>query len=98
MLEAKNRRDVWPRRQRDNRAPAERAGESRGMHALIIEDEFFTAMLIEDRLRELGFTSFAFASSENEAVAAACDRCPDLITADVQFAPGCGIDAVQLIC
>ena len=68
------------------------------MHALIIEDEIFTAMLIEDRLRELGFTSFAFASSENEAVAAASERCPDLITADVQLSPGCGIDAVQRIC
>lgn len=68
------------------------------MHALIIEDEVFTAMLIEDRLRELGFTSFAIAGSENEAVAAAFERCPDLITADVQLAPGCGINAVRRIC
>ena len=68
------------------------------MHALIIEDEVFTAMLIEDRLRDLGFTSFAVASSEEEAVAAASGRCPDLITADVQLSPGCGIDAVQRIC
>ncbi len=68
------------------------------MHALIIEDEVFTAMLIEDRLRELGFTSFAIANSEEEAVAAASERCPDLITADVQLSPGCGIDAVQRIC
>ncbi len=68
------------------------------MHALIIEDEVFTAMLIEDRLRELGFTSFVLATSEDEAVAAASERCPDLITADVQLAPGCGIDAVQRIC
>lgn len=68
------------------------------MHALIIEDEFFTAVLIEDRLRELGFKSFSFASSESEAVAAASERCPDLITADVQLSPGCGIDAVRRIC
>ena len=68
------------------------------MHALIIEDEFFIAELIEDRLRELGFTSFAFAMNEAEAVAAASDRCPDLITSDVQLSPGCGIDAVQRIC
>ena len=68
------------------------------MHALIIEDEIFTAILIEDRLRELGFTSLAIASSEEEAVAAAFQRCPDLITADVQLSPGCGIDAVQRIC
>ena len=68
------------------------------MHALIIEDEFLTAQLIEDRLRDLGFTSFAFAMNEEEAIAAACERCPDLITSDVQLSPGCGIDAVQRIC
>ena len=68
------------------------------MHALVIEDEFLTAQLIEDRLRDLGFTSFAFAMNEEEAVAAACTRCPDLITSDVQLSAGCGIDAVQRIC
>jgi hypothetical protein len=41
------------------------------------EDEFFTALLIEDRLRDLGFTSFAFAMDEEEAVAAVRERCPD---------------------
>ena len=68
------------------------------MHALIIEDQFLTAELIEDRLRDLGFTSFSFAMDEDEAVAAARERCPDLITSDVQLASGCGIDAVQRIC
>ena len=68
------------------------------MHALIIEDEFLTAQLIEDRLRDLGFTSFATAMVEEEAIAAASERCPDLITADVQLSTGCGIDAVQRIC
>ena len=68
------------------------------MHALIIEDEVFTAMLIEDRLAELGFTTFAIATNEEEAVACALERCPDLITADVELSPGCGIDAVQRIC
>lgn len=68
------------------------------MHALIIEDEYFTALLIEDRLRELGFTSFAIAVDEDEAVALARERCPDVITSDVQLACGCGIDAVRCIC
>lgn len=68
------------------------------MHALIIEDEFLTAELIQDRLRDLGFTSFAFAMNEDEAVAEALRQCPDLITSDVQLASGCGIDAVQRIC
>ena len=68
------------------------------MHALIIEDQFLTAQLIEDRLRKLGFTSFAFAMDEDEAVAAASQRCPDLITSDVELSSGCGIDAVRRIC
>ena len=68
------------------------------MHALIIEDESMIALAIEDSLRDCGFTSFEFAVSMKEAVAAAARRCPDLITADVKLAPGCGIDAVQSIC
>jgi CheY-like chemotaxis protein len=68
------------------------------MHALIIEDESLIAMAIEDALRNCGFTSFDFAVSADEAVAAAARHCPDLITADVQLRPGCGITAVQSIC
>lgn len=68
------------------------------MHALIIEDECLTALLIEDRLRDLGFTSFDFAMTEEEAIGAASKHCPDLITSDVQLASGCGIDAIMRIC
>ena len=68
------------------------------MHALIIEDETLVAMAIEDALRDCGFTSFDFAISVEQAVAAAVRRCPDLITADVELRPGCGITAVQSIC
>ncbi len=68
------------------------------MHALIIEPEAFTAQLIEDCLVELGFTSFAFAGDEDEAIELAASRCPDLITADVNLASGCGVNAVQRIC
>jgi DNA-binding response OmpR family regulator len=68
------------------------------MHALIIEDESLIAMAIEDALRGCGFTSFDFAVSAEEAVAAAARKCPDLITADVELRPGCGITAVQSIC
>jgi DNA-binding response OmpR family regulator len=46
------------------------------MHALIIEDEFLTAQLIEDRLQALGYTSFSFAMDEDEAIAEALIRCP----------------------
>ena len=68
------------------------------MHALIIEDESLIALAIEDALRGCGFTSFDFAVSAEEAVAAAKARCPDLITADVELRPGCGITTVQSIC
>ena len=68
------------------------------MHALIIEDDELIAMAIEEILRGCGFTSFHFAVSLSEAVAAARERCPSLITADVELKPGSGIDAVQTIC
>ena len=68
------------------------------MHALIIEDEAIIAMAIEDALRDCGFTSFSFATTVESALAAANSRCPDLITADVQLAPGSGIEAIESIC
>jgi DNA-binding response OmpR family regulator len=68
------------------------------MHALIIEDQFLISHLIEVRLRDLGFDSFAFAMDEAEAITEASNHHPDLITSDVQLACGCGIDAVQRIC
>ena len=68
------------------------------MHALIIEDESLIAMEIEDALRGCGFTSFDLAVSAEEAISLAASRCPDLITADVELRPGCGIAAVQSIC
>ena len=68
------------------------------MHVLIIEDEPLIAMAIEDVLRTCGCTSFDFATTAADAIAAATRRCPVLITADVQLAPGCGIDAVGAIC
>jgi DNA-binding response OmpR family regulator len=68
------------------------------MHALIIEDDELIAMAIEEILRDCNFSSFGVAVSFNEAVAAAAERAPQLITADVELSPGSGIDAVQTIC
>jgi DNA-binding response OmpR family regulator len=68
------------------------------MHALIIEPEPFTAQLMEDCLVDMGFSSFDFAVDEDEAVAHASARCPDLITADITLVSGCGVNAVQRIC
>lgn len=68
------------------------------MHALIIEDEPLTALAIEDALRGCGYASVDFACTVETAVAAARLRAPDLVTADVRLAPGCGMEAVTRIC
>jgi len=68
------------------------------MHALIIEQDIWVIFMIEDALRDLGYTSFAIASSHEAAVAAARARCPDLITADIRLGGGSGLDAVGEIC
>lgn len=68
------------------------------MHALIIEDESLIAMVIENVLRDCGFSSIAFAMSEADAVAGASRQCPDLITCDVRLNPGSGIEAIGSIC
>lgn len=68
------------------------------MHALIIEQDMWVILMIEDVLRELGYTSFASAATVDAAVAAATARCPDLITSDLRLDSGTGVDAVRQIC
>jgi CheY-like chemotaxis protein len=68
------------------------------VHALVIEDQFLIATLIEEELRELGYTSVEIVDREQEAVEAARKRCPDLITADDKLTDGSGVQAVQEIC
>ena len=67
------------------------------MHALIVEPLAFTACDIEDALREIGYTSFAFATTGEDALAAAGEQKPDLVTCAVKLASGCGIDAAEAI-
>lgn len=68
------------------------------MHALVIEDQALIAMLLEDELCAFGFDSIDIATSQEEAIASARRRCPDLITADDRLTTGSGIDAVRIIC
>ena len=68
------------------------------VHALIIEQDAWTVLMIEDALVELGFTTFDVASSGEEALAMARLRCPDVITSDVRLGMGNGIETVQAIC
>ena len=67
------------------------------MHALIIEPQVFTSLMIEDALREAGYTSVAHATTEQEAIAAAEREPPQLITAAVKLHDGSGIRAVEAI-
>ena len=68
------------------------------MHALIIEDRPMIAGLIEEELRDLGYTSVEIVDGEAQAIEAALRRAPDLITADDGLAEGTGIGAVRAIC
>ncbi|HEX8238412.1 MAG TPA: response regulator [Allosphingosinicella sp.] len=67
------------------------------MRALIIEPQIFTSFMIEDALRDAGFTSITMASTEEEAVASAEAEPPDLVTAAVELERGSGIRAVERI-
>jgi two-component system, response regulator PdtaR len=68
------------------------------MHALILEQDAFTVIMIEDVLRQLGFTSFDVACSLHEAISASARRCPDLVTSALRLGEDRGLDAVQRIC
>lgn len=67
------------------------------MHALIIEPQVFTSLIIEDALREAGYTSVTHATTEEEAIAAAEREPPQIITAAVKLDHGNGVKAVEAI-
>jgi DNA-binding response OmpR family regulator len=67
------------------------------MRALIVEPQVFTSFMIEDALKDAGFSSVSLATSEEEAVALAEADPPDLVTVAVQLRSGSGIRAVQQI-
>lgn len=67
-------------------------------HALIIQPDALVSLMIEDTLSDMGYTSFDYAATCSEAVAAAVRRCPNLIVADAALADGCGIETVRHIC
>ena len=66
-------------------------------HVLIIEDELLVAMDLEAVLAQHGATSFAFAVTEDEAIAAAEACRPAIITTDVALVSGTGPSAVRTI-
>ncbi|WP_310101096.1 response regulator [Sphingomonas sp. BE138] len=66
-------------------------------HALVIEDEPFIAMQIEDVLRDGGADTVTIAATEADAIAAAQARRPDFIASDVRLLEGTGPGAVEVI-
>jgi CheY-like chemotaxis protein len=68
-----------------------------GLHALIIEDEIIAGVGMQLVLSELGFESFAFAGTANQALEQALIRTPDLVTVDVRLLDGDGVAAAREI-
>ena len=66
-------------------------------HVLIIEDEPLVAMDLEALLSSEGATSFAFAASQDDAVAEAAAHRPAIIMSDVNLLEGTGPLAVAAI-
>lgn len=67
------------------------------MHALVIEPQVFTSFVIEDALKDAGYTTVTLVATEEDAIAAADAEPPDLIAAAVRLPSGSGIRAVEQI-
>jgi PAS domain S-box-containing protein len=52
---------------------------------MIVEDERVVAMDLQQTLAELGYDAFAIASSAEEAIARASERCPDVVLMDIRI-------------
>ncbi len=66
-------------------------------HALIIEDDLLVSIEIEERLARLGFNSFEKVWTEDDAVAAALRRRPDLVMVGGTIAAGSAMRAARRI-
>ena len=66
-------------------------------HALIIEDNMAISAGVRDRLAELGFDSFEQSWTEEQAIAAADRRHPDLVVVGDTLIAGSPIEAARRI-
>jgi PAS domain S-box-containing protein len=65
---------------------------------LIVEDERIVAKDIQQTLKELGYDAFAIASSAEEAIARASERCPDIVLMDIRIKGRCdGIETAEIL-
>jgi CheY-like chemotaxis protein len=70
-------------------------------HVLIIEDDMLTSLDLQSHLAPLGYGSFAFASTVEQAQEQARLRAPDLATVDYRLLDGDGpaaMRAVETVC
>ena len=66
-------------------------------HALIIEDDLLTGLDLQAMLQPLGYGSFAFASTPEQALEQAILRAPDLATVDLGLLAGNGMEAARAV-
>jgi DNA-binding NarL/FixJ family response regulator len=64
---------------------------------LIVEDERIVAKDLQHTLAAMGYDAFAIASSADEALNRAAEKCPDLVLMDIRMSPVDGITATQQI-
>jgi DNA-binding response OmpR family regulator len=67
-------------------------------HALVVEDNHLIAMMIEEELAQQGYDSIEIATSQEQAIAMAAARCPDVITVDDKLDSGTGVESIREIC
>jgi len=69
-----------------------------GSRILIVEDERIVATDIQQTLLDLGYDAFAIASSAEEAISYASQRCPDLVLMDIRInGEHDGIEAAEML-
>lgn len=65
---------------------------------LIVEDERIVAKDLQQTLAEMGYDAFAIASSSDEALARASERCPDIVLMDIRIkGPRDGIETAEIL-
>lgn len=69
----------------------------RRLRIVLVEDEPFIALLLEDLLGEMGHTVCAVATTQSGAIDAFRQNSPDLMIVDCGLVEGNGIDAVTVI-
>lgn len=60
-------------------------GAANALSVLVVEDERIVARDLQETLSSMGYNAYAIASSADEAVARASERCPDIVLMDIRI-------------